>query len=66
MSRKTCKKTSSRRWLNNLLRGLIMLKIIITIFVGGNDYHISTAIQVSNSCNEILKTPVNLLIIASR
>ena len=66
MSRKNRKKTSSKSWLKDLLNGCIRLTIVITIFLGGNDYHISTVIQVSNSYNEILKTPVNLLIIASR
>lgn len=66
MSRKNRKKSSPKNWLKDLLNGCIRLTIVTTIFLGGNDYQVSTVIQVSNSYNEILKTPVNLLIIASR
>lgn len=45
MRSKNRKKTSPNSWLKNLLAGLLRLTIVITIFLGGNDYHITTVIQ---------------------
>lgn len=49
MSRKNRKKTSSNSWPKDLLRGLIRFTIVITIFLSGNDYQITTVIQLSAS-----------------
>ncbi|HCS64665.1 MAG TPA: hypothetical protein DIW64_11660 [Cellvibrio sp.] len=45
MSRKTRNKVSPKNWLGDLLSGLIRFTIVITIFLSGNDYHITTVIQ---------------------
>ena len=45
MIRKNRKKTPPKNWLKDLLNGCLRLTIVITIFLGGNDYHITTVIQ---------------------
>lgn len=52
MSRKNRKKASPKNWPRDTLRGLITLKIVVTIFLGGNDYQITTVIQLSASHHE--------------
>lgn len=53
------KKTSPNSWLKNLLAGLIRLTIVIAIFLSGNDYHITTVIQLNASHHE----PSNLRLV---
>ena len=45
MSRTNRKKTPLKNWLKDLLNGCLRLTIVITIFLSGNDYHITTVIQ---------------------
>ncbi|HCS64663.1 MAG TPA: hypothetical protein DIW64_11650 [Cellvibrio sp.] len=52
MNRKNRKGATRNNWLKNLLSGLIRLTIVITIFLSGNDYHITTVIQLNASHHE--------------
>ena len=56
MSRKNRKKTSPNRWLKDPFNKLIRLTIVIAIFLGGNDYQITTVIQLNTAAPyELLK-----------
>jgi hypothetical protein len=53
MSRKNRKNTPLKNWLKDLLNGCLRLTIVITIFLSGNDYQITTVIQLKASHYEV-------------
>jgi hypothetical protein len=46
-NRKKRKRTPLKNGLKELLIGCLRLTIVITIFLGGNDYHVNTVIQLN-------------------
>lgn len=59
MSRKNRKKTSPKNCLKDLLNGCLRLTIVIAIFLSGNDYHITTVIQLNASHREASGVPAD-------
>ena len=55
MSRKNRRKPSPTHWLKDLFTGLLRFTIVITIFLGGNDYQITTVIQLNSARHELIK-----------
>lgn len=51
-SRKNRKKVSSNIWFKDLLSGLIRLTIFVAVLLSGNDYQITTVIQLYTSHHE--------------
>lgn len=60
MSRKNRKKASPTSWFKDLFTGLIRFTIVITIFLSGNDYQITTVIQLNASNHEASGAPADL------